>query len=80
MLLTIHISPNGLIQQLRRIAKYYEIVLFTVLSRQLLNKIISSIVPELDEIVHEILCMEEVLEGENNIYYKDLAILADNRT
>lgn len=33
MLLTIHISPSGLVNQIKRLAKYYEIVLFTVLPR-----------------------------------------------
>lgn len=71
--------PMGLVQHLRKLVKYYEIVIFTILPRGIVTKFFDE-VPGLHEIISHSICYEELTMLEsNNFVYKDLSLLDFNR-
>lgn len=70
-----------LLNQVKLLTKNYEIILFTMLPREILNLIINKIVPELENFVSFSLCYEELIFPEDRpLVYKDMSLLSDNRT
>jgi hypothetical protein len=72
--------PDTLSHHLRNLAKYYELVIFTVLPIELMKKIML-LVPDLDSLIAHCLCANElsynILDGP--FIGKDLDLLAAQR-
>lgn len=69
----------GLVQQLQKLVKYYELIVFTILPREIVNKFYN-LVPGLSDLISHTLCYEELtFSEENGQVYKDLSLISENR-
>lgn len=58
----------------------YELVIYTILPRQIVETFLD-LVPDIKNVVAHTLCYEElVFDNEQGLVYKDIALLAHNRT
>ena len=69
--------PEGIMKWMRKLWQYYELIFFTFLPREIMNKIFE-LVPGLEELISHTLCKEVLVPGEG-VIYKDLTFLAYNR-
>lgn len=78
--LTIQIWPQGLEQQVKKLAEHNELIIFTILPQQAIRAIIENLVPQLKDCFSIILSNENLAEEEtSNHYFKDIGLLAGNR-
>lgn len=75
----IKVYPQGLMINLEKIKKYYEIIIYTYLPRHTMNEIYRHI-PQLQDLISHTLTYEDlVYNEESEDYYKDLSLLHNNR-
>ena len=74
----IKVWPQGLIKQLKKLAKNYEIVIYTILPKVIMDQVYS-LDPEFLDIISHTLCFENLVY-QDGYPCKDLALLAENRT
>ena len=74
----IKIWPEGVVKWMKKLWQYYELIFFTFLPREIMNKIYE-LVPGLNELISHTLCKEDLVPGEEGMIYKDLTYLAYNR-
>ena len=67
----------GLIKHLKKLAKYYELVVYTILPRDILEQIFG-MVPGIRDIISHSLCYDELM-FDGTTAWKDLSYLAMNR-
>ena len=72
------IQIQGLLKQLRKLSKYYEIVIYTILPEQVMEEIYA-IDGSFHDLISHTLCLENMVHY-NNFVCKDLGLLVDNRT
>ena len=72
------IWTQGLIKQLKKLAKNYEIIIYTILPTDVMDKIYK-LDPEFADIISHTLCFEQLV-FQDGYPCKDLALLAENRT
>lgn len=71
--------PMGLLAQLKKLTKYYELVVYTILPRDVVNQFYK-LVPGIEDFISHSLCYEDLVFSESEgLTYKDLALLAHNR-
>ena len=69
----------GLLAQLKKLTKYYELVIYTILPREIVNQFYN-LVPGIEDYISHTLCYEDLTFSEaDGLAYKDLALLAHNR-
>ena len=73
----IKVWPTGLIIKLQKLRLHYEIVLYTILPRQILNEIFEQF-PGIKSLIDHSLCQSDLVFTED-IVYKDLALLDHGR-
>ena len=73
----IKIYPSGLIKQLMKLVKYYELIVFTILPRDIINQIYK-LCPGITDLISHTLCNEELVYT-SDMAYKDLSLLTKNR-
>ena len=64
---------------MQKLIKYYEIIIYTILPRNIVNEIFK-LIPNFEECVSYTLCYEELTFSEDGTVCKDLALLSHNRT
>jgi hypothetical protein len=74
----IKIWPKELLKQLKKLAKNYEIIIYTVLPMDVMKKVFL-LDPEFADIISHTLCFEHLVY-QDGYPCKDLALLAENRT
>jgi hypothetical protein len=70
--------PKEMIKQLKKLAKNYEIIIYTILPSEVMEKVYK-LDPEFEDIISHTLCFEHLVYY-NGYPHKDLALLAENRT
>lgn len=71
--------PQKLIAQLNKLARNYELIVFTILPIDIVNQIYDK-VPELRALISHTLTYEDLTFSEENaVAYKDLGLLSKNR-
>ena len=73
----IQIWPMGLIKHLKKLAKYYELVVYTILPGDILEQIFD-MVPGIRDVISHSLCYNELI-FDGTTAWKDLSYLAMNR-
>jgi hypothetical protein len=69
----------GLLAQIKKLTKNYELVIYTILPRDIVNQFYD-LVPGIEDFISHTLCYEDLTFSEaDGLAYKDLALLSHNR-
>lgn len=74
----IQIQIQGLLKQLRKLSKYYELVIYTILPSQIMDEIYS-LDDSFQDLISHTLCLDHLVHY-NELVCKDLGLLVENRT
>lgn len=79
-LFTIKLWPQGLIPKIKKLARHYELIIFSVLPRKIITELINMHLSELKDCFSFVLGNEDLtmFEGHNKAF-KDIGLLACNR-
>lgn len=71
--------PSTLLNHIQKLAQYYEIIIYTILPQEVVNEIYK-LVPGIENYISHTLTYENLTFcDDNNLVYKDISFLADNR-
>ena len=71
--------PDKLLLNLKKLSKYYELVVFTILPKDIVNQIYN-LIPAINDVVSHTLTYDDLvfMEGSKQVY-KDISLLEYNR-